>query len=156
MGGNHKDGKEMKKKEMKMMLWQAWCERSAGSSDTFLTIYIRAQAVRYKGQQHGDRAVVRATHSPQNKYRLVPFLWARAQVQPSTSQIRLERLLLLSCSRSRGVDRAESIPEKTTKGCYEKEKKVLTTPDSDLVFRSSFTSPKPVGVERDREQEEAR
>lgn len=23
---------------------------------------------------------------------------------------------------------------------------MLTTPDSDLVFRSSFTSPKPVGV----------
>lgn len=28
---------------------------------------------------------------------------------------------------------------------------VLTTPLSDLVFRSSFTSPKPVGVKRDRE-----
>lgn len=50
-------------------------------------------------------------------------------------------------------------PGKDNKGASRKVKKktkVLTTPVSDLVFRSSFTSPNPVGVERDREQAEDR
>lgn len=41
---------------------------------TSLTIYIRAQAVQCRQQQHEDRAAVRETDRPQNKYGLVMFL----------------------------------------------------------------------------------
>lgn len=90
-----------------------------------------------------------------NKYRLVVFLSERESAQGSshqvcicTAQIRLETLQ----EQRRGMGRDH--PENDNKGVLQKKKKnrknkrVLTTPVSDLVFRSSFTSPKPDGVER--------
>lgn len=125
------DIKEMKRKEMKMMLWQAWCERSAGSSDTFLTIYIRAQAVPGgKGQQQGDRAGVKETHGA-TKQMQTCCVSPRGSTSSDrhvcirTAQVRLETLPLLSRSRSRVVelDRERCGKGQQSKGCYEKDKK---------------------------------
>lgn len=115
------DGKETKTKEMKMMLRQARCERSAGSSDTFLTIYIRAQAVRSKGPQHGDRAAVKEAHGPRNKCRLVNVsprgrTGSAQHVCIRTAQIRLETLPLLPhAAGARKAEWAESVPAKDDK-----------------------------------------
>lgn len=73
---------------------------------------------------------------------------------PITAQVRLGSLPLLphaaGAERWNGQRAFRKGQQRKKKG---KKKKVLTTPVSDLVFRSSFTSPKPVGVETDREAE---